>query len=128
MPKAERELCIKLLPEDKNPQGDQVGKLSRMMYGLRDVSNRWMRGWQPLLKEDDFAVGQPSGALFLNQVRRLRGAVHGDDFFVLGVRKQLDEVGKLLASKYSDRGKHRLGFGSHCCREAVILNKIASAG
>ena len=57
-------------------------------------------------------------------MRKLRGAVHDDDFSVLGNRAQLDEMGKLLASKYSVRESHRLGFGGHCCREATILNRV----
>jgi hypothetical protein len=94
------------------------------MYGFRDASNGWMRDWQSLLLNDGFEVGKANGALFLHPTRKLRGAVHGDDFFVLGNRKQLDEMGKLLASKYSVRESHRLGFSDHCVKEATILNRV----
>lgn len=124
MPKAERELYIELPPGDQQPGQDLVGRLNRMMHGFRDASNGRMRDWQSLLTEDSFEVGKANGALFLHQTRKSRGAVHGDDFFVLGTHSQLDEMGKLLASKYSVRESHRLGFGEHGCRGSTILNRV----
>ena len=57
-----------------------------------------------------------------------RGAGHGDDFFVVAGRVALDHLGNILASKYSVRESHRLGFGRHCVRHAQILNRIVSLG
>ena len=65
------------------------------------------------MKEDGFEVGTANGALFLNREGKLRGAVHGDDFFVLVTRGQLDQMGKLVSSKYPVKESHRLGFGEH---------------
>ena len=124
MPEAARELYIELPPEDQEPGKDLVGRLNRNMYGFRDASNGWMRDWQGLLVGDGFEVGKANGALFFHRIRKLRGGVHGDDFLVLGIRKQLDAMGALLASKYSVRESHRLGFRAHCCREATILNRV----
>ena len=87
MPVVSRELYIELPPEDKLPgDGDAVGRLNRNMYGFRDASNGWMKDWQRLLKTGGYLVGVSNPALFYNPVAGARGAVHGDDFYVLGPR------------------------------------------
>ena len=48
-------------------------------------------------------------ALFHNEAEGSRWSVHGDDFFVAGVRQSLDRLGQTLPSKYSMRKSHRLG-------------------
>eukprot|EP00971_Amphidinium_carterae_P218885 4344830-Amphidinium_carterae.1 len=64
------------------------------MYGTRTASANWMKDWQQLLGGAGHSVGVANPALFYNATRRARGAVHGDDFFVLGNASALDEVGK----------------------------------
>ena len=131
MPKAERELFIEIPPEDRvaeDDEKDRVGKLLRNMYGFRDASNLWQIDWQGVLKEGGYAVGKANPALFWNRARRARGAVHGDDFYVLGNRAAIDAMAELLKSKYDVRESHRLGFGSHCSRQASVLNRIVTLG
>ena len=126
---AARELYIELPSEDLLPQdGDAVGRLKRSMYGFRDASHEWMRDWQKLLEGEGYAIGVANPALFYNKERESRGAVHGDDFYVLGPKASIDHVGKTLASKYSVRESHRLGFGAHCVQEATVLNRVVILG
>ena len=75
---------------------------------------------------DDIAALQVQlgGAAILE----IRGAVHGDDFYVLGPRKAVDEMEHLLRTKYSCRLSHRVGFGSHCQKTATVLNRVVSVG
>ena len=125
MPKVRRELYIELPDEDRLAgEEDMVGRLNRNMYGFRDASAGWLEDWQDLLVTDGCTIGVANPELFHNAKRRSRGAVHGDDFVVLASRKSLDALGELLASKYSVRESHRLGFGSHCVQEAQILNRV----
>ena len=109
---SERELYIELPDEAKTPEdGDVVGRLNRMMYGFRDASNGWARDWQALLKGNGYKVGKANAALFYNKELKSRGGVHGEDFYVLGPRKSIDEMNRVLGSKYSLRESYRLGFG-----------------
>ena len=111
MPMVNRELYVEIPEEDKKEgESDVVGRLTRDMYGFRDASNGWMKDWQELLQSGGYAIGESSPALFFNEKKDGRGAVHGDDFYVLADAKTLDEMGTLLASKYSVRESHRLGF------------------
>ena len=100
--------------------------MNRMMYGFRDASNGWARDWQALLREHGYVVGIANAALFYNMEAKSRGAVHGDDFYVLGPRRAIDQMGEVLKSKYSLRESGRLGFGHGCDRTATILNRVVT--
>ena len=129
MPKADRELYIDIPEEDREP-GDEgkVALLLRNMYGFRTASNGWQKDWQELLQAAGYEVGMANPALFFNKGKDARGGVHGDDFYVLGDRASVDHIGQVLASKYSVRESHRLGFGSHCTRQATVLNRVVTLG
>ena len=101
---------------------------STEMYGFRHASNLWQDDWQSVLKEGGYDIGKANPALFLNRRRRARGAVHGDDFYVLGNKAAIDAMAELLKSKYEVRESHRLGFGDHCSHQAVVLNRIVTLG
>jgi hypothetical protein len=129
MPKAKRELYIEIPAEDLSPEdGDVVGRLNRNMYGFRDASSGWQEDWQELLRSEGYDVGTANPALFLNSARHSRGAVHGDDFYVLAGRSALDHMKQALESKYSVRESHRLGFGEHCVQQATVLNRVVTLG
>jgi hypothetical protein len=83
-----------------------------------------MEDWQKNLGQAGYVVGTANPALFFNAARNSRGAVHGDDFYVLGNRSALDHINGVLGSKYSLRESHRLGFGSHCSQAATVLNRV----
>ena len=100
MAPAERELYIELPNENKSlEEGDVIGRLNRMMYGFRDASNGWARNWQALLGSNGYEVGKANAALFYIATLKSRGAVHGDDFYVLGPRPAIDKMNKVLKSK-----------------------------
>ncbi len=115
--------------EDMAPEdGDVVGRLNRGMYGFRDASHGWMKDWQELLRKGGFSVGTANPALFLNATDYCRGAVHGDDFYVLGPAYAIDNVKAMLGSKYQMRESHRLGFTEGCVRSATVLNRVVTLG
>ena len=129
MPKCQRELYVELPEEDRQPgEEDHVGRLNRGMYGFRDASNAWMKDWQNLLAEGGYQVGLANPALFYNEAEFSRGAVHGDDFYVLGPVQAVDKMKELLGSKYQMRESHGLGFVENCVREATVLNRIVTLG
>ena len=129
MPAVEREIYIELPDEDKlDGDGDVVGKLKRNMYGCRDASHGWMKDWQALLASGGYQVGEANPALFFNEDKFSRGAVHGDDFYVLGPKFAIDDMKELLGSKYQMREAHRLGFCEGCVRSATVLNRVVELG
>ena len=129
MPKASREMYIEIPAEDRLPNdGDVVGRLNREMYGFRTASNSWMADWQALLKTEEYDIGIANPALFKSKAKHGRGAVHGDDFYVLGTRATLDDMSEVLKSKYNVRESHRLGFSDHCAKTAHVLNRVVSLG
>ena len=80
------------------------------------------------MKSGGFTVGVANPALFLNEEDNCRGAVHGDDFYVLGPTYAVDKVKDMLNHKYQMRESHRLGFGEGCTRKATVLNRVVSLG
>eukprot|EP00435_Cladocopium_sp_Y103_P033123 s170_g8.t1 len=129
MPEAKRELYVEIPDEDRlEGEEDFVGRLNRGMYGFRDASHAWMEDWQKVLSGGGFTVGVANPALFLNEQDNCRGAVHGDDFYVLGPTYAVDKVKNLLGDKYQMRESHRLGFTSGCSQSATVLNRVVSLG
>ena len=125
----DRELYVEVVEEDRDENdGDIVGRLNKSMYGCRTASANWMRDWQALLGSVGCTVGTANPALFHDASQGVRGAVHGDDFVVLGRPRALKMIGDTLRTKYSVREAHRLGFRSGCERSAVILNRVVSLG
>jgi len=129
MPKCHRELYVEIPAEDRGP-GEEVyvGRLNRGMYGFRDASNAWMKDWQELLAEGGYQVGVANPASFFNEAEFSGGAVHGDDFYVLGPVAAIDKMKELLGSKYQMRESNCLGFTDGCVREATVLNRIVTLG
>ena len=129
MAPATRELYVEIPDEDRGPgEENLIGRLNRSMYGFRDASHNWMEDWQDLLQEEGYKIGVANPALFWNQALSSRGAVHGDDFYVLGTVCAVDRMAVALKSRYSVRESHRLGFGEGCTRHATILNRVVSLG
>ena len=86
-----------------------------------------MKDWQELLRSDGYDIGVANPALFKCDAQRSKGAVHGDDFYVLANRRTLNHLSELLKSKYNVHESHRLGFGSHC-EQAHVLNRVVTLG
>ena len=65
-----------------------------------------MKDWQKLLSSVGCVVGVANPALFYNAEKEVCGAVHGDDFVVLGRPNALRMIGDTLKTKYSVREAH----------------------
>ena len=87
-----------------------------------------VRDGQSFLQSEGYATGKANPALFVSRQRNSRGAVHGDDFYVLANRVAIDHVGTVWSSKYKVGDTHRVGFEKHCTRVVVALNRIVVLG
>lgn len=129
MAPATRELFIELPDEDRHAgEENMIGRLNRSMYGFRDASHNWMEDWQHLLEDEGYSIGVANPALFWNEELQSRGAVHGDDFYVLGSIEAVDRMARALKSRYSVRESHRLGFEHGCTQHATVLNRVVFLG
>ena len=128
MPKVLRELYVEIPEEDKKPEEGDICRSveQRHVWFQRckpcvDVGLARASSWRRL-------QGAANPALFYNAEECSRGAVHGDDFHVLGPVEAVDKVKELLGSKYQMRESHRLGFTTGCAQEATVLNRVVRLG
>ena len=57
--------------------------------------------------------------------KNIRAAIHGDDFTLLGHKKDLDWFRDQIKTKYSVKFSGRLGPGRDDDKSIIILNRIA---
>ena len=69
-----------------------------------------------------YAVGTTNPALFFSKQRNWRSAVFGDDCYFLANSNRSRQHSVGIQNKVSE--SHRLGFGKHCSRAAVALNRM----
>ena len=69
-------------------------RLCRSMFETRDVASIWRDKWSEVLKESSTKVGVACPAFFCSCDGDLKGLCHGDDFCVVGRRKQLENLWK----------------------------------
>ena len=80
MPKARRELYVKLPDEDPMKQKGCVGLLLRSMYGTQDASILWQEDYTKTLAQRGYMPGRSNPAVFHSHRGDGRMLVHGDDF------------------------------------------------
>ena len=123
MPKAEREVFVVLPDEDPKKQEGYIGKLERTMYGTQDASNLWQKDYTQLVSANDYVAGKANPALLYSEVQCSRLLVHGDDFIQLGDEDAIEDLHRILASKYTVKLLAVVGSGP-AVQEAVVLNRI----
>ena len=80
------------MPEEDHEEG-LCGQLVRSMYGTRDAARNWEMGYAGFAKGIGFEQGVASPCAFYHAGRNIRAAIHGDDFTLLGHKKDLDWFG-----------------------------------
>jgi len=123
MPKAEREIFVEIPDEDPKKKEGLIGVLERTMYGTQDASNLWQKDYTKLLATEDYRAGKANPALFHSAKWDGRMLVHGDDFFLLADEDAVQDMHRLLGSKYTVKLMAKIGEGDQV-QEAVILNRI----
>ena len=77
------------LPEEDAQEG-MCGLLGKSMYGTRDAAQNWGQCYMTFMVNTGFTKGLASHCCFFHKARNIRCVVHGDDFTLLGARKDLD--------------------------------------
>ena len=66
----------------------------------RDAAQNWEAAYTEFMNEIGFDTGKASPCVFHHIERYIRVVVHGDDFTMLGSRKQLDWFKGRIESKF----------------------------
>ena len=121
---AKREIYVELPEEDQEENGeDMVGRLRLSMYGTRDAAQNWALEYASTLVSLGFKQGLASPCHFFHPTRKLRTAVHGDDFVTVGPKSELKKMRKELEMKY-DLKTSVLGPDEGEEKEVRILNRV----
>ena len=87
---ASRQVFVELPPEDALAgRGDVVGELQASMYGTRDAAFNWEAAYSSEMLKLGFLRGKASANHYFHPVTKVRALVHGDDFALVGLEKDL---------------------------------------
>ena len=111
------------LPEEEQ-DGVHCALLLKSMYGTQDASNIFQWDYTELLTGGGHCVGKSNPAVFFHAEEDCRTFVHGDDFCALGDLDAVDNLEKLLMSRYELKRVGTLGFEKDCVQELSFLNKV----
>ena len=64
--------------------GSVYALLERTLHGTRDAANAWAEEIRSVMTKSGFKQGLSFRFVFINEMKDLKVAVHGDDFVVLG--------------------------------------------
>ena len=87
-----------------------VARLCKTMYGTQDAAHVWLETWGEQLEANGYVLGKPSPAIFAAKHEDSRGMCHGDDFFVVACREELDRFGVVLEQKFEVKCTGYMGF------------------
>lgn len=126
--KATREVFIDLPPGDEEP--GKCGRLNYTLYGTRDAAQAWELEYTNTLKEMGFKQGKSSNCVFRHDERNIDVVVHGDDFTILALDKDIDWCKEGLEEKYELKLRGVLGPGRdpRDTTEITILNRVVKWG
>ena len=116
-----RLVAIKLPKE----AGSGVAILERTLYGTRDAAAAWERCISDVMMKLSFKQGVGYPSLYWNEAKGMRVLVHGDDFVVLGSRKDILWFRKALFQKWDVKERGCLGYET---KRLQILGRWISRG
>ena len=121
--KCERDVYVRLPPEDPNSGPGKLGKLNLCLYGTRDAAKSWQEALSQHLIQNGFRRGRGFPSVFFHAERDICTLVHGDDYFSAGTEQNLDWLQAVLEKRYELKTQ-RVGRTSGALREGKILNRV----
>ena len=79
------------LPEEMWGWG-RYARLRRWLYGMRKAAAGWEEDYSQKFAEAGFTRGRGAPTVFKNDKTQVKVVVHGDDFTMSGVKKELEEM------------------------------------
>ena len=111
------------LPEEAGEGPDRVGRLRRMLYGLRSAAATWENHYAGKLVSEGFERGMSSPVAFYHPGRQISLVVHGDDFTFVGAPPDLDWIQGHMRRWYQVKIRARLGPEPGDDKSAVLLGR-----
>ena len=93
------------------------------MYGTSEAASIWGDTWSEVLKESSMKVGVACPAFFCSHDGELKCLCHGEDFCVVGRRKQLRRFGRILEKRFEVKQTGHIGFRASDKKELKIMNR-----
>ena len=118
----QRDIYIQLPEAERD--GVHCGKLKRNMYGTQDAAARFSSGYSVLMASGGHVAGVSNPAVFHNVTDDSSTLVHGDDFAIVGDQVAIDNLEKLLSSKYELKKIGQLGDDPGDLSELILLNRL----
>eukprot|EP00973_Karenia_brevis_P082190 11394756-Karenia_brevis.AAC.1 len=95
------------------------------MYGTRDAARNWEEHYSGILAKIGFAKGRASPCSFYHELKKIRIAVHGDDFLAAGPIPHLRWLREKIDEAYE--AKHQvLGRPKWAQKSIRLLNRTIS--
>ena len=120
--KSRRRVFVKL-PDEDSEQG-KCGLLLKSMYGTRDAAQNWEVEYSEFMAGIGFERGIAVPCLFNHVDRKVRVAVHGDDFTILGPVEGLDWFRKMIQTKFEVKFRGRIGPSKNDEESIRLLNRV----
>ena len=119
----EREVYIELPDEDERKhRGDNVGRLLKAMYGLRDAPLIWQKVVREMLKKRGFTALSTAQCVYVNKETGVIIVAHVDDFLCHGDKDDLKNLLKSLQQECDCTGEV-LGPGADEVKELKFLGR-----
>ena len=111
------------LPEEAGEGPHRIGKLRRMLYGLRSAAATWENHYADKLVAEGFVRGLSSPVAFHHPGRQLSLVVHGDDFTFVGEPRELDWAAAVMKKWFQINVRARLGPDPGDDKTATLLGR-----
>ncbi len=79
------------------------------MYGSRDAAYNWEAAYGEFMGGLGLRRGMASPCIFFHKDRNIRAVVHGDDFIILGWKKDLDCFRQGSQDRFECKLRGRMG-------------------
>ena len=100
------------------------GRLLKALYGTRLAARCWEKEYTKTFEAMGFVRGKTSPCLFKHEIKGMSAFVHGDDFVISGLEKDLNEVKRFISDRYITKARGLLGPEANDDKAIVILNRI----
>ena len=118
----DRPIYVELPPEIARP--GWCARLKRCLYGTRDAPKRWEAYAAEVMISLGFRRGKASPCCYYHPSRDLRCVVHGDDFVLAGLPRELGWAKRAVSDSFLTKEVGTLGDGAGEVPELRILNRV----
>lgn len=121
-----RRVYVRIPHVGKKEMRRDVDFLLKSLYGTLDAAVNWSMAYSKVLDKLGFEKGASSPCTFFHRSRKIKMAVHGDEFITEGNEAQLRWLAEELQKEFEVTWGI-LGAAPHQCCDLASRTQIASA-